>query len=120
MYLSPSPTTPPGTNLAGSRHKLPRVTMQPVPSRCHGPWTLIPSLPKLQGPSWHTKGSIGLLHAVVWARRDAGAWQQPGLAWVLVVLLQSRQGQLAVPVLGQAKEWKVKNPFVVSLCCFPE
>lgn len=79
VYLSPSPTTPPGTNLAGSRHKLPRVTRQPVPSRCHGPRTLIPSLPKPQGPSWHIKDSSGLLRAVVGADRGAGAW--PGSWW---------------------------------------
>lgn len=47
--------------------------------------------------------------------RGVGAWQQPGLTWVLMALLQSRQGQLAAPVVRQAKEWKVKNPFVVSL-----
>lgn len=61
----------------------------------------------------HAEGSIGLLHAVMVAGRGA-------TGRVLVALLQSRQGQLAAPVLRQTKEWKMKNPFVVSLCCFPE
>lgn len=110
---SPTPTPTAGRDAAGSRHKLAMVTRQALPGRCCAPQTLSPSVPKLQVPSGHTGGSNSLLHAVMGTGRGA-------TGRVLVALLQSKQGQLAAPVLRQTKERKVKNAFVVSLCCFPE